>query len=73
MVLPVGLVGTEALFPIGDDALHPVRVEVRVGSPIAAQAIRERCGGDRQEMMDDIGRAIAALLPRDYQGAYEKA
>jgi 1-acyl-sn-glycerol-3-phosphate acyltransferase len=71
-VLPVGIVGTEALFPIDDDALHPVRVEVRVGSPIAADDIRERCGGDRQSMIDDIGRAIAELLPPDYRGAYER-
>jgi 1-acyl-sn-glycerol-3-phosphate acyltransferase len=71
MVLPVGIIGTEALFPIDDDALHPVRVEVRVGQPIPAQAIHERCGGERQEMMDEIGRAIAALLPPDYRGAYE--
>jgi 1-acyl-sn-glycerol-3-phosphate acyltransferase len=72
-VLPVGIVGTEALFPIDDDALHPVRVEVRVGAPIAAHEIRERCAGDRQAMMDEIGRAIAALLPPEYRGAYEKA
>lgn len=71
MVLPVGIVGTEALFPIDDDALHPVRVEVRVGRPIAAQEIRDRCAGERQEMMDEIGRAIAALLPQEYRGAYE--
>jgi 1-acyl-sn-glycerol-3-phosphate acyltransferase len=72
-VLPVGIVGTEALFPIDEDALHPVRVEVRVGQPIPAQEIRERCGGDRQGMMDDIGRAVAALLPSEYRGAYEGA
>jgi 1-acyl-sn-glycerol-3-phosphate acyltransferase len=70
-VLPVGIIGTEALFPIGEDELHPVRVEVRVGGPIAAHEIRERCGGDRQAMMDDVGRAIAALLPAEYRGAYE--
>ena len=72
-VLPVGIVGTEALFPIDDDALHPVRVEVRVGAPIAAHEVRERCAGDRQAMMDEIGRAIAALLPPEYRGAYERA
>ncbi len=72
-VLPVGIVGTEALYPIDDDALHPVRVEVRVGAPIAMQEIRERCAGDRQAMMDEVGRAIGALLPPEYRGAYEKA
>ena len=48
LVLPVGIVGTEALFPIGEDTLHPVRVEVRVGRPIAAQEIRDDAGGDRR-------------------------
>jgi 1-acyl-sn-glycerol-3-phosphate acyltransferase len=71
-VLPVGIVGTEALFPIGEDALHPVRVEVRVGRPIEAQEIHQRSGGDRQGMMDNVGQAIAALLPQEYRGAYER-
>jgi 1-acyl-sn-glycerol-3-phosphate acyltransferase len=69
-VLPIGIVGTEALFPIGEDALHPVRVEARVGRPIDAQEIRERAGGDRREMMDEVGRAVAALLPLEYRGEY---
>jgi hypothetical protein len=38
-----------------------------------AHEVRERCAGDRQAMMDEIGRAIAALLPPEYRGAYEKA
>ena len=71
-ILPVGIVGTEELFPIGEDELHPVRVQVRVGTPVAAQEVRERCGGDRQAMMDDIGRGIAELLPPEYRGAYER-
>jgi len=50
-----------------------VSVEVRVGAPILAHEVRERCAGDRQAMMDEIGRAIAALLPPEYRGAYEKA
>jgi 1-acyl-sn-glycerol-3-phosphate acyltransferase len=70
LMLPVGIVGTEALFPIGEDALHPVRVEVRIGRPMNADEIRERAGGDRREMMDSVGRAVAALLPPKYRGQY---
>jgi 1-acyl-sn-glycerol-3-phosphate acyltransferase len=73
LVLPVGIVGTEALFPIGEDTLHPVRIEVRVGRPIEAQELRERAGGDRRLMMDRVGLAVAALLPREYRGAYGDA
>jgi len=29
-----------------------------------------RAGGDRQQVMDQIGREIAAMLPPEYRGAY---
>ena len=69
-VLPVGIVGTEAMFPIGGDALHRVRIAARVGRPIEASVLRERAEGDRRLMMDAIGLAIAELLPPEYRGAY---
>jgi 1-acyl-sn-glycerol-3-phosphate acyltransferase len=69
-VLPVGITGTEALFPIGDDTLHPVRAVTRVGRPIQASALRERTGRDRRLVMDVVGLAIAELLPLEYRGAY---
>jgi 1-acyl-sn-glycerol-3-phosphate acyltransferase len=70
VVLPVAITGTEVLFPIGDDTLHPVRAVVRVGPPIDAASLRERAGGDRRLMVDALGQSIAALLPPDYRGAY---
>jgi 1-acyl-sn-glycerol-3-phosphate acyltransferase len=69
-VLPVGIVGSEELFPIGDEKIHPVRIVTRVGRPIQATALRERADGDRRIMMDAIGLAIAELLPPEYRGAY---
>ncbi len=69
-VLPVGIVGTEEMFPIDSDALHKVRVDVHVGRPFAAARLRELAGGDRQVAMDAIGLAIAELLPPSYRGAY---
>jgi 1-acyl-sn-glycerol-3-phosphate acyltransferase len=69
-VLPVGITGTEALFPIGDDTLHPVKAVTRVGRPIQASALRERTGRDRRLVMDVVGLAIAELLPPEYRGAY---
>ena len=69
-VLPVGIIGTEALFPIGEDTLHPVRAVSRVGRPIPASVLRERTNGDRRLMMDSVGLAIAELLPSEYRGAY---
>lgn len=69
-VLPVGLTGTELMFPIGEEALHDVPIVARVGRPIDAGELRRRNGGDRRAMMDDVGRAIAELLPEEYQGVY---
>ena len=69
-VLPVGITGTDGLFPIGDEALHPVRVIVRAGTPFAAAALRTCAGDNRRLMMDAIGVAIADVLPPDYRGRY---
>jgi 1-acyl-sn-glycerol-3-phosphate acyltransferase len=69
-VLPVGIVGTEAMFPIGEDVLHRVRIEIQVGRPFEGRVLQKRARGDRQAMIDAIGLAIAELLPAAYQGAY---
>jgi 1-acyl-sn-glycerol-3-phosphate acyltransferase len=70
LILPVGIAGSEALFPIDEGSLNPVRIEVRIGPPIDADALRKRSGGSRQIMMDTIGLAIAAVLPPPYRGVY---
>jgi 1-acyl-sn-glycerol-3-phosphate acyltransferase len=69
-VLPAGIAGTEALFPIGDHEIHPVRIVVRIGRPVRAAALTRRTAGNRRLMMDVVGLAISALLPEDYRGAY---
>jgi 1-acyl-sn-glycerol-3-phosphate acyltransferase len=69
-VLPVGLTGTEVMFPIGEEALRDVPIVARIGPPIDAAALRARHGADRRAMMDDVGRSIAELLPGDYRGVY---
>jgi 1-acyl-sn-glycerol-3-phosphate acyltransferase len=69
-VLPVGLTGTEVMFPIGEEALHDVAIVARIGPPIDAEALRVRHQGDRHAIMDDLGRAIAERLPEEYRGVY---
>lgn len=69
-ILPVGLIGTDTLFPIGEDRLHPVRVTARAGPPIRAALLRERARRDRRLAMDCIGVAVADLLPNAYRGVY---
>jgi 1-acyl-sn-glycerol-3-phosphate acyltransferase len=69
-VLPVGITGSEALFPIGDETVHSVRIVARAGQPIEAKTLGERAGGDRRLMIDAVGLAIARLLPVEYHGVY---
>jgi 1-acyl-sn-glycerol-3-phosphate acyltransferase len=69
-ILPVGITGTEALFPVGDETIHLVPITARVGAPIEAQALAARHASNRRAVMDEIGYAIAALLPAEYRGVY---
>jgi len=69
-VLPMGLTGTERLFPIGEDAINPVPITLRIGEPIPASVLQEQARGDRQLIMNAIGSAIARLLPSSYRGVY---
>ena len=69
-VLPIGMTGTEKLFPIDASALHAVPITVSVGRAIPASGLRERACKDRRLMMDGIGRAVADLLPAEYRGVY---
>jgi 1-acyl-sn-glycerol-3-phosphate acyltransferase len=71
-VMPVGITGSEAMFPVGDDRLHSVPIVVRFGRPILSDELRERTGDNRRHMMDVIGLAIAELLPPVYRGAYSE-
>ena len=70
-VLPIGLTGTEKLFPIDGAALHPVPITMNIGRPIPASDLDARSPRDRREMMDSIGHAIAGLLPPEYRGVYK--
>jgi 1-acyl-sn-glycerol-3-phosphate acyltransferase len=68
--LPVGIIGTEAMFPIDADTVHSVRITIHLGEPIEADRLRTRDHGSRRDMMDAVGRAIAGLLPPQYRGVY---
>ena len=69
-VLPVGLAGTERLFPIGVESLSPVPITMRIGRPVPASAIDQYAGGNRRLIMDGLGFAIAELLSPAYRGVY---
>jgi 1-acyl-sn-glycerol-3-phosphate acyltransferase len=69
-VLPVGLTGTERLFPIEESGLSSVPITLRIGCPVPAAVLQQRACGNRRLMMDGIGFAIAELLPSEYRGSY---
>jgi 1-acyl-sn-glycerol-3-phosphate acyltransferase len=69
-VLPVGIWGTEALFPIGDESIYSVPIVAQIGRPIDATLLHDRAAGNRRLVMDAIGLAIGRLLPPAYQGVY---
>jgi 1-acyl-sn-glycerol-3-phosphate acyltransferase len=72
-VLPMAITGTELLFPIGGDTVHPAPVVIHAGQPISAADLKAQADGNRQLLMDTIGAAIASLLPDDYRGIYAQS
>lgn len=72
-LLPVGLVGSDALYPLDRQQPQPAQVSLSLGQPIAAPELLAAVGRDRQVAMDAVGLAIAALLPPDHRGVYVEA
>ena len=72
-VLPVGITGTEALFPVGEAAVRPTTVTLHIGAPMPAHGLMTACGGHRQAIVDLVGLRIAELLPASYRGVYDDA
>jgi len=69
-VLPVGLAGTEALFPVGEPGLRRALVTMRVGHPLRVEGLFEAARRDRRQVMDTLGSTVASLLPAPYRGVY---
>ena len=72
-ILPAGLMGSEALFPVGVSTIRPARVVLQLDRPIRAEALIARADGDRRLVMDAIGLAVADALPSAYRGVYGNA
>jgi 1-acyl-sn-glycerol-3-phosphate acyltransferase len=70
-VLPLGLTGSEELFPIDSRGVRPARIVVQLGRPFSAESLMARAGGDRRVAIDAIGLAVAELLPPGYRGVYQ--
>ncbi|MFN7982772.1 MAG: lysophospholipid acyltransferase family protein [Vicinamibacterales bacterium] len=73
VVLPVGLTGSEQLYPVNDTSLRPARVVMTVGAPLSVERLMAAADGERRVAMDAIGLSIANLLPARYRGVYAVA
>ncbi len=70
-LVPIGLAGSEHLFPVDAANVRPARVAMRIGAPIAADRLFEASEGNRKTVMDAVGLAIAEQLPPPYRGVYQ--
>jgi 1-acyl-sn-glycerol-3-phosphate acyltransferase len=71
-ILPIGVAGTEKLFPIDGAALHAVPITMSIGGPMLASDLRGQFRRDRRLMMDCVGHEVANLLPPEYRGVYAR-
>ncbi len=73
-VVPVGLVGTDRLQPVGARFPRPVRVTVRFGAPVLPGARFEGmpAGRARRQLTDEVMAAIAALSGQPEAGVYNE-
>ena len=73
-VLPVGLVGTDVLQPVGSSWPRPAKVTVRIGPPITAGGEYDGVplGRARRELTDRIMAAIGELSGQEPAGVYNE-
>jgi 1-acyl-sn-glycerol-3-phosphate acyltransferase len=69
-ILPVGLIGPEALFPIDGSRLRPTCVTMTIGRAVRSEVLLDGVDGNRRLATDALGLAIAALVPPAYRGTY---
>lgn len=69
-VLPVGITGSERLFAVDEHVPAPARVTAHVGPPLRIDGLRAATNGQRQDLVDALGVAVAECLPQPYRGVY---
>ncbi len=72
-LMPVGLVGSEHLVPIGNERARRTDISVTLGQPIDCGALWKVAGKRRSTLMTIVGLAIAELLPARYRGVYAES
>lgn len=70
LLVPLAVWGTEQIYELGSDKLHPTTVRGRFGEPLDPQALMAS-GADREDVVDVAWAALDALLPEAYRGEAE--
>jgi 1-acyl-sn-glycerol-3-phosphate acyltransferase len=72
-VVPVGLIGTDRVQPVGRRGVHLAPVRVRFGPPVDPAAYAGMpAGRARREITDEVMARIAALSPQERADAYNE-
>lgn len=73
-IVPVGLVGTERLQPVGSNLPRLARIEVSFGAPIQVAGRFEGVplGRARRELTDEVMTAVAGLSGQEQAGVYNE-
>lgn len=71
-VIPVAMIGTDRVLPPGSKIPRLSQISVRVGEPLAFDALRASSAGARQRraVTDEVMRAIRALSGQEYVPMY---
>jgi 1-acyl-sn-glycerol-3-phosphate acyltransferase len=71
LVVPFGQTGSDRLTPIdSNERFQRARVVARIGTPLEAVDLVERCSRKRALVMDTLGFLIADCLPVEHRGVY---
>jgi 1-acyl-sn-glycerol-3-phosphate acyltransferase len=72
-VVPVAVIGTDAVQPVGSRALHVRPVRVRFGSPLDPAAYAGLpAGRARRELTDEVMARIGAMSPQEKADVYNE-
>jgi 1-acyl-sn-glycerol-3-phosphate acyltransferase len=71
-VLPVGIAGSDKLRHLFWCFFHRPKITVTIGQPVHLSASDDKLTREQRiEMMNDIMRKVAGLLPAEYRGVYD--
>jgi 1-acyl-sn-glycerol-3-phosphate acyltransferase len=71
-VVPVGLIDTDKMQPVGSRLPRPVRITVRFGRPLWFDPPRRAAGVARRAITDDIMAAIQRLTGQETAEGYNE-